>query len=396
MLAVLAAQSGRLLLIGAMAFLTVVDLFAAQAILPALTSRYGVTPAVMSVAVNATTVGMAGGSFGIALISRHIDRRRGIVISLLLLGVPTLLLGLLPALPLFALLRVMQGFCMASAFTLALAYLGETAGRAGGSGAFAAYITGNVASNLVGRLISAGVADHFGLAANFYVFAALNVAGALLAAVAVRGGDHRMPDHARWTSHLTNAPLAADFAIGFCLLFAFIGTFTFINFVLARPPLSLGMMQTGFVYFVFLPSIVTTPFAAAAASRLGARGALLAGLAVALVGLPLLALPSLPLVLTGMVLVACGTFFAQACATAFIGRVVMGDRGTASGIYLACYYLGGLVGSILLGVIFDTVGWGACLSGIAIALLIAVCLVTRLKPSSPRFAQSSPIQERTP
>ena len=55
MLAVLAAQSGRLLLIGAMAFLTVVDLFAAQAILPALTSRYGVTPAVMSVAVNATT-----------------------------------------------------------------------------------------------------------------------------------------------------------------------------------------------------------------------------------------------------------------------------------------------------------------------------------------------------
>ena len=83
-------------------------------------------------------------------------------------------------------------------------------------------------------------------------------------------------------------------------------------------------------------------------------------------------------------------------ATAFIGRVVMGDRGTASGIYLACYYLGGLVGSILLGVIFDTVGWGACLSGIAIALLIAVCLVTRLKPSSPRFAQSSPIQERTP
>src|SRR5690348_18025665 len=30
---------------------------------------------------------------------------------------------------------------------------------------------------LVGRLISAGVADHFGLAANFYFFSALNLAG---------------------------------------------------------------------------------------------------------------------------------------------------------------------------------------------------------------------------
>ena len=38
-------------------------------------------------------------------------------------------------------------------------------------GAFAAYITGNVASNLIGRLISAAVVDTFGLASNFYFFA---------------------------------------------------------------------------------------------------------------------------------------------------------------------------------------------------------------------------------
>ena len=41
------------------AFLTVVDLFATQAILPALTSAYGVTPAAMGFAVNASTIGMS-------------------------------------------------------------------------------------------------------------------------------------------------------------------------------------------------------------------------------------------------------------------------------------------------------------------------------------------------
>ena len=52
--------------------------------------------------------------------------------------------------------------------------------------AFAAYITGNVASNLIGRLLSAAVADHFGLAGNFYAFAALNLCGALLVYVTIR------------------------------------------------------------------------------------------------------------------------------------------------------------------------------------------------------------------
>ena len=46
--------------IGVTAFLTVVDLFATQAILPALATHYGVAPAAMGVAVNATHVRHGG------------------------------------------------------------------------------------------------------------------------------------------------------------------------------------------------------------------------------------------------------------------------------------------------------------------------------------------------
>jgi MFS transporter, YNFM family, putative membrane transport protein len=101
---------------------------------------------------------------------------------------------------------------------------------------------------------------------------------------------------------------------GFCILFAFIGTFTYVNFVLVRPPLSLGPMQLGFVYVVFLPSIVTTLWAGRAVHRYGTRPTLLASLALAGLGLPLLLLPDLAAVLLSMVLVGMGTFFAQATA----------------------------------------------------------------------------------
>jgi predicted MFS family arabinose efflux permease len=376
----------RTIVIGLIAFLTVVDLFATQAILPSLTQAYQVTPAAMSFAVNASTMGMAVAGLTVAFFSRQIDRRIGILISLCVLAIPTALLAVAPNITTFMVLRITQGLCMASAFTLTLAYLGEECSAMDAGGAFAAYITGNVASNLVGRLISAGVADQFGLAANFYFFSALNLAGAVLVYFTIRTtmpisstGEVSSTALEVWAKHLRNPPLLASFGIGFCILFAFIGTFTYVNFVLVREPLSLGRMELGLVYFVFLPSIVTTPFAGAAVRRYGTRPTFWIALALAGLGLPLLLQPNIKSVIVGLMLVGVGTFFAQAAATGFVGRAATTDRGSASGIYLGCYFLGGLVGTAVLGQAFDRFGWLACVVGIALALAAAAYLAIHLR-----------------
>ncbi|WP_407113887.1 MFS transporter [Bradyrhizobium sp. LMG 9283] len=376
----------RSLIIGLTAFLTVVDLFATQAILPSLTRHYGVTPAAMGFAVNASTFGMAVAGLVVGFFSPHIDRRTGILLSLALLAIPTSLLASAPNLAVFTALRVTQGLCMASAFALTLAYLGEQCSATDAGSAFAAYITGNVASNLVGRLISAAVADGLGLAWNFYFFAALNLAGAVLVYFTI---GRVQPMHAMMPAdsplaatiaNWRNPQLRAAFGIGFCILFAFIGTFTFVNFVLVRPPLSLGMMDLGLVYFVFLPSIVTTLLAGKVAARLGTRPTIWGALAVAGLGPPLMLAPHLAEVLAGMVLVGVGTFFAQAAATGFVGQAATDNRGIASGTYLACYFCGGLVGTAVLGRLFDSFGWQACVTGVGVALALAALLTFVLKP----------------
>src|SRR5208283_1340317 len=68
----------RLVIIGLISFLTLVDLFAAQAILPSLVRAYNTTPAMMGFAVNASTIGMAIAGVVVALIARYLNRRRGI------------------------------------------------------------------------------------------------------------------------------------------------------------------------------------------------------------------------------------------------------------------------------------------------------------------------------
>lgn len=379
-------MAGRLLVVGLISFLTLVDLFAAQAILPSLVRAYHTTPAMMGFAVNASTIGMAVAGVIVALISRHLNRRRGIWVSLALLAVPTTLLASAPDITSFMLLRVAQGFCMATAFTLTMAYLAEQSSAEDTASALAAYITGNVASNLVGRVLAATVTDYLGLHANFYVFAILNLTGAALVYFSLR---QTTPMQAMtrtmgspitvWREHLRNGALRSTFVIGFFILFAFIGTFTFVNFVLARPRISLSPMSLGLVYFVFVPAILTTPFAGYFVRRLGPRIPFWGASLVALAGLPLLLFENLGAVLSGLVLVGAGTFFAQAVATGFVGRAAATDRAAASGIYLSCYYLGGVAGSALLGQVFDYSGWTACVIVIAITLMLCIALASAMK-----------------
>jgi MFS transporter, YNFM family, putative membrane transport protein len=84
--------------------------------------------------------------------------------------------------------------------------------------------------------------------------------------------------------------------------------------------------------------------------RFGTRATFWGALAVAGLGLPLMLSSNLAAVLAGMVLVV----VAQATATGFVGRAAMSDRGSASGLYLAFYFFGGLMGAA--GRLFDRFG----------------------------------------
>lgn len=380
----------RRTLIGLIGFLTLVDLFAAQAILPTLAQMYDVSRSAMGVAVNASTIGMATAGLAVALASHRLPRRGGIWVSLALLAIPTTLLAHAPDLATFTTLRIAQGVFMSAAFTLTMAYLSEQNTGAATASALAAYITGNVASNLVGRLVSSAVASIAGVAINFYAFAVLNLAGAALVymtlsqapTMAAAATEMRRSALTRITAHLANRCLVASFGIGFFVLFAFLGTFTYVNFVLAEPPLRLSPMALGLVYFVFLPSMVTTPLAGGVASRFGPRPTFFASLGLAGVGLPLLLAGMIVPVIAGLALVAVGTFFAQATATGFVGRAAREDRAAASGLYLASYYLGGLTGAAVVGQVYEGQGWPMAVAVVGASLLAAAVLAATLRPAT--------------
>jgi predicted MFS family arabinose efflux permease len=175
-----------------------------------------------------------------------------------------------------------------------------------------------------------------------------------------------------WGVHLADPDLRRTFAIGFLILFVFIGTYTYVNFQLVA--LGVAPMALGLVYLVFLPSILTTPFAGRLAGHVGSPAGIVLTLGMAVIGLLALLSTNLPIILTGLALVAVGTFLAQAIATGIVGRRARSDKAGASGIYLASYYAGGLIGSLVLGQAYDRLGWNACVAVLVAALGAAMLL----------------------
>lgn len=373
----------RSTVIAIISFLTLVDLFGAQALLPQIIAAYGTDPGTAGVAVNAATLGMAVSGLVVAWFADRIDRRRGIWMCLALLSIPTALLSVTTDIAVFMALRVVQGALMAAAFTLTMTYLSERCHVMAVGGALAAYITGNVASNLVGRLMAVSLADAFSLPVTFQIFAVLNFAGAGLALVLfgarddappVRGG----PALAAWQRHFAAPELRAAFAIGFLILFVFVGVFTYVNLYLTGA-LGLSPKSLGLVYLVFAPAIATTPLAGPLARRIGPGRALRASLAVALGGLALTLSGQVWVVLAGLAIIGSATFAAQAAATGYVSAHVKADRAQANGLYLSSYYLGGLVGAITLGQVNAHFGWPATVAGIAAATGLAMLLSRGLR-----------------
>ncbi|MEO0999728.1 MAG: MFS transporter [Pseudomonadota bacterium] len=373
----------RSTIIGIVSFLTLIDLFGSQALLPQLVEAYQVDPGVMGFAVNASTFGMALSGLLVGWFADRIDRKRGIWVSLALLSVPTFCLGLVSDVNVFLALRVLQGVFMAAAFTLTMTYLSEQCSITAAGGAMAAYITGNVASNLFGRLMSVSMADAFGLSGSFFAFALLNLCGALIALTLIGLRDDTPPERGEspivaWRAHLARAELRASFAIGFAILFVFVGVFTYVNFHLTDV-LGLSPAMLGLVYLVFAPALFTTPLASGLVRRFGPRPVFWGSTGVAVLGIGLTLIPNLWAVLAGLAVVGAGTFLAQAAATGFVSRAAKGNRAAANGLYLTSYYVGGLIGAFALGQVHGAAGWPGVALVVAAALLAAALLAGFLR-----------------
>jgi predicted MFS family arabinose efflux permease len=359
-------------------FCAFTTLFAPQPLLPMLARSFHVTAAAISLVMTVSTLAVAFTAPLAGIVADRLGRKRVIVPAAFLLAVPTLLAATSSSYGQLLFWRFWQGVFTPGIFAVTIAYINEE-WESGAGAATAAYVTGTVIGGFSGRFLSALVASHTSWRWAFVTLGTLNLLGALAIRAWLPAGrrfarSRRGSSGARamWR-HLRNPRLLATYAVGFCVMFTLLGTFTYINFYLTEPPFLLSTTALGLLFVVYLIGAVVTPTAGKWIDRRGHRFALVTAFCGGAAGVILTLIHSLPVVLLGLALCCTGVFIANSSGSSYVGSAAQEDRAAAVGLYVTFYYLGGSAGSAVPGRFWSGGGWPAC-----VALIVTVQLLTIL------------------
>lgn len=347
-------------LVGVFAFLQV---YSVQSILPELQRDLGASVVEIGSAVGATVLAVALVSPLMGMLSDALGRKWLVVASVLVLALPTALMAGVESVQTLTVLRFLLGLAVPGVTVVALAYIGEEFRHAAMARVMAVYIAGNVLGGFLGRFLLGHLTELMGWRLAFGVLAALNLAGAVLVWRVLPASRHfraetRLGGALATLAGLLHHPaLLAASALGFTVLFAQVGMFTYVNFHLAAAPYHFGPSALANVFAVYLVGVLVTPLAGRLIPRLGARRTLLASVLASLLGVLLTLLPSASGIVGALTLASCGTFITQSATVSYIAYRITHGRSLASGLYYTAYYMGGFCGAWLGGFAYHHGGW---------------------------------------
>lgn len=383
---------------------TFMSLYLTQALLPALSQAFRVSPSAASLLVSLSTGTLALAVIPVSALSERFGRTRVMLVSSAAAAPLGLLIPLAPSFPVLGGLRALQGIALAGVPAVAMAYLADEVHPEALGGAMGRYIAGNTVGGLSGRLLPGFVTDLAGwrwaLAVTAVVSTLLTVAFWLLlprsrffrparagtgsGAGAGAGSGAKRPGPL--LRHLADPGMRRLYLVGLVLMSTFVTVYNYLGYRLVAAPFGLPEALVALVFVMYLAGTVSSPIAGSLADRVGRRPVLLGGCLIMAAGLALTLPDSLPAVAAGLLVMTTGFFTAHSVASSWVGMRAESARAHASGLYLFAYYLGSSAGGSAGGLAYEHGRWpGTVAYGL---VLLAVAVVATLGVSARRRART--------
>lgn len=356
-------------------------LYATQAVLPALSEDFGVSPSLAALTVSATTGGLALMVIPLSIVSERFGRRRVIQASVLAATLFSLALVTLPSIQSIIAVRLLQGIAVAGVPAVTMAFLSEEIDRRYLPRIMGFYIAGNSLGGLIGRLIP-------GIALEFTDWRLATLLSAIFAFAMALMTTWVLPKQRFFTpkkitlahelqafaNHLRDPILLKLFLLPFLLMGSFVSLYNYMTFRLIN---TFGLPESlaALVFVIYLSGTWTSTRTGTMVNRYGQAKVVVACIALALVGLFLAFIPTVPTTLAAVLLFTATFFPAHSISSAWVGEVARQDRAEASSIYILSYYLGSSIIGWVSGYFFAH-SWGLLVAWLILLTLIA--LVTAL------------------
>ncbi|MBK5960949.1 hypothetical protein CCR97_22490 [Rhodoplanes elegans] len=372
-------------------FCSFLNLYAPQALLPALAHDFRVTAAEISAVMTAGTISIALTAPFTGVVTDMLGRKRVIVVAMVLVALPTLMVALSGSVQEIVFWRFVQGLALPPVFATALAYVGDEFPPAEVPGVAGIYMMGSSLGGFSGRLIPGILTDLVGWRWAIGSLALLSLLCAVGFGLALDKERHFVRSEGLKASlrqmmrHLVDPRLIPLYAVGFGVLFNFIAVFTYVNFHLAGPPYGFSPSMLGLIFLTYLVGSATVPSIGRAVARFGRRRFVLGLLILWGIGALLLLTPAVWSILIGLTLCATCGMMCQGVSTGAVTATAKEGRSSAVGLYMTVFYVGGSAGASLPGLAWAYGGWPATVA-MVLAVITAMATVVALFWRDPKAA----------
>jgi YNFM family putative membrane transporter len=357
-------------------------LYEHQPLLPLLADQWNRSISDAALLTTVTMLPLAVAPLIYGYILERFSARRMLITGFTSLLVSQAILSTGPDYHIFLLLRAVEGLVLPAIFTSLMTYTSAMGGHEKARRNISVYIAATIVGGYCGRTVTGIVTSLYSWQTAFWMWSVLALIAVLsLFKLESDPRSNLVKVSYQEVKELIKKPVNREGLLAaFALFFVFAGTLNFLPFRMRDIDPDITTAAISMVYTGYLVGILISLYSTRLVIRIGSeRKTLLIGTAVYMVGCAIFMSDSIPYLYLAMFVFAAGMFTLHSVLSGYLNHIESSRKGMINGLYVSAYYSGGVLGSFLPGLVYQSVGWtGFCL--LMIVLVAALMGLIYLMP----------------
>ena len=340
------------------------QLYLFQPMLSELQASFGVSLATGSLAVSASTIGMATGLFLFAFKADTFKRERLMSLSLILSALLTITSAFMSHFVLLLLLNFLKGIALSGVSAVALAYLSDEIEPGKIGLAISLYLSGNTIGGMTGRVAGSLLAGWGGWQQAVW---AIGITSLLLgylfywkipASSQVSQNSISIKEKLQQMRDLLSKRLFIGmYLIAALAMGVFVSVYNYISIQLESPRYGLPHQMIAMIFVMYLTGVAGSIIVGKLSDKHRPERLLRYSLILLGAGLSMLLIPRLWALIAGLGILTFAFFSTHTIASRIVSVNASRSKSSATSIYWLSYYAGSSIIGSLTGIILTRFGW---------------------------------------
>ena len=340
------------------------QLYLFQPMLSELQASFGVSLATGSLAVSASTIGMATGLFLFAFKADTFKRERLMSLSLILSALLTITSAFMNHFVLLLLLNFLKGIALSGVSAVALAYLSDEIEPGKIGLAISLYLSGNTIGGMTGRVVGSLLAGWGGWQQAVW---AIGITSLLLgflfywkipASSQVSQNSISIKEKLQQMKDLLSKRLFIGmYLIAALAMGVFVSVYNYISIQLESPRYGLPHQMIAMIFIMYLTGVAGSIIVGKLSDKHRPERLLRYSLILLGAGLSMLLIPRLWALIAGLGILTFAFFSTHTIASRIVSVNASRSKSSATSIYWLSYYAGSSIIGSLTGIILTRFGW---------------------------------------